>query len=492
MQMKPSTLESEFVNYRNNTLGSDLTIEGPYGPKPLIYADWIASGRMYAPIEDKMREMAKYVANTHTETSYTGSAMTMAYSKARSIIKNHVNASADDVLICVGTGMTGAVLKLQRILGLKPGEKFMGQIQLTPDQKPVVFVTHMEHHSNQVSWLETIADVVVVPCTEDGLICMDSWKKALAEHSHRPWKIASVTAASNVTGIETPYHKLAKLMHQNNGWCFVDFACSAPYVSIDMHPEDSEERLDAIFFSPHKFLGGPGSAGVVIFHKSLYKNTKPDHPGGGTVSYTNPWGDHVYLDDIEAREDGGTPGFLQTIRAALAIELKQEMGVEKMVAREHEMIPYVIERLESNPKIQILAGQHKKRLGAVSLIIHGMHFNLGVRLLNDRFGIQVRGGCSCAGTYGHLLLNVDQETSHSIKAEILTGDVSHRPGWIRVSFHPSMTNAEVEYICDSIEKLADHFEEWSVDYKYEPAHNEFVHTSYLYDVKDRVEDWFSF
>ncbi|GGH72584.1 selenocysteine lyase [Phaeocystidibacter marisrubri] len=489
--MTTSTLEKHFAKFRENTLGSELSIEGPHGSKPLIYADWIASGRMYGPIEDKMREMGAFVANTHTETSYTGSSMTLAYAKARQIIKNHVNASKDDVLLCVGTGMTGAVLKFQRILGLKPGEKFMNRIELTEDEKPVVFLTHMEHHSNQVSWLETIADVVVVPCTNEGLICMDSWKKTLEDYAHRSWKIASITGASNVTGIETPYHEIAKLMHRHNGWCFVDFACSAPYVEMDMHPEDPEARLDAIFFSPHKFLGGPGSAGIVVFHNSLYKNKQPDHPGGGTVTYTNPWGEHLYIEDIEAREDGGTPGFLQTIRAALAVELKEQMGIENMMTREHEIIEYAMNRLGKHPRIQLLAGQHIERLGAVSLVIEGMHYNLAVRLLNDHFGVQTRGGCSCAGTYGHYLLNVDMETSHSIKEEILSGDISHRPGWVRVSFHPSMTNQDVEYICTAIEEVADKGDEWAKEYEYHPAHNEYVHKSYEYDVNDRVNQWFN-
>lgn len=489
-QMKTSNLEAHFAPFRENILGSDLTITGPYGTKPLIYADWIASGRLYGPIEDKMRELGAYVANTHTETSYTGSAMTTAYARARKIIKNHVNASPEDVLLTVGTGMTGALLKFQRILGLKLGETFRDKVQLSESEKPIVFLTHMEHHSNQVSWLETIADVVVVPCNEEGLVCMDTWQKTIGEHSHRHWKIASITAASNVTGITTPYHEIAKLMHRNNGWCFVDFACSAPYVEMDMHPEDPEARLDAIFFSPHKFLGGPGSVGVVIFHNSLYKNKQPDHPGGGTVVYTNPWGDHIYVENIEEREDGGTPGFLQTIRAAMSVELKEQMGVSQIEDREHEIVRYMIRRLKQHPKVSVLAGQHDERLGAVSLNIEGLHYNLGVRLLNDHFGIQVRGGCSCAGTYGHLLLNVDKDHSYSIRDQIMKGDISHRPGWIRVSIHPTMTNQDVEYICTAIEELANHYEEWGAEYEYHRAHNEFVHKTFKYDVNNRVDGWF--
>ncbi len=485
-----SQLELEFAEFRENILGVNETIDTPFGQKPLIYADWIASGRQYLPIETRLQEMGKFVANTHTETSYTGALMTLSYSKARGIIKRHVNASKEDVLLTVGTGMTGAVLKFQRILGLKIADKFRDQVELKDDDKPVVFVTHMEHHSNQVSWLETIADVVVVPCNEEGLVCLDTWQTYIDKFEHRNWKIATITAASNVTGIETPYHEIAKMIHKANGWCFVDFACSAPYVDIDMHPEDEDARLDAIFFSPHKFLGGPGSVGIVVFHSSLYTCKQPDHPGGGTVVYTNPWGEHIYIDDIEVREDGGTPGFMQTIRAALSIQLKDQMGTDRIREREHELVHYMIDRLGKNENINILAGQHKDRLGAISLIIKDLHYNLGCRLLNDHFGVQVRGGCSCAGTYGHFLLDVDRDHSDIIKNEIVSGDISHRPGWIRVSLHPTMTNQDIEYICSAIEQVASNHKELGKDYEYRVSHNEFVHKTYQYDVESRVEDWF--
>lgn len=487
-----SQLESVFAPYRESILGINESIDTPFGRKPLVYADWIASGRMYGPIEDKMREMGSFVANTHTETSYTGSSMTNAYAKARKIIKDHVNASDEDVLMTVGTGMTGAMLKFQRILGLFVNEKYEGRVNLTEDERPVVFVTHMEHHSNQISWYETIADTIVVPSNEEGLVCMETWKKTLAEHAHRKWKIAAITGASNVTGITTPYHKIAKLMHQNDGWCFVDFACSAPYVKMDMHPADPEERLDAIFFSPHKFLGGPGSAGVAIFHKSLYKNKRPDHPGGGTVLYTNPWGGRLYIEDIEAREDGGTPGFLQTIRIALSIELKEQMGMDNIHQREEEMVEYVMNRLGNHEGIHILAPNCKKRLGAISLNIEGLHYNLGVRLLNDHFGVQVRGGCSCAGTYGHQLMEISRDVSDIIKEQIEHGDITSRPGWIRVSLHPCMTNQDLEYICTAIEEVTQNHEEWGKEYEYDSSHNEFVHKTYKYDVQDRVNNWFNF
>lgn len=485
-------LEAYFDTFRNEIVGVNQTFDSPFGEKKIIYTDWTASGRLYRPIEEKMLyEFGPFVANTHTETSITGTAMTLAYHKARHIIKKHVNANENDVLITDGTGMTGVVNKLQRILGLRIAENLKEFTQIPQAVKPIVFISHMEHHSNQTSWLETIADVVVVPANEEGLFCLENFKKLLEQYKDRSFKIASITSCSNVTGIKTPYYEVAKLMHQNNGVCFVDFACSGPYVTIDMHPEDSEAYLDAVFFSPHKFLGGPGTCGVMVFNKNLYKNNVPDCPGGGTVKWTNPWGEHKYIDSIEDREDGGTPGFLQVIKTALAIELKDKMGVENILEREHEIVDYIFSRLQDVNNINILAPQHQDRLGVFSFYIDGLHYNLGVKLLNDRFGIQTRGGCSCAGTYGHYLLHVDQETSHNIVCQISAGDLERKPGWIRMSIHPTTTNAEIEYVCDSILALAENHQEWAKEYSYDNKTNEFTHKEAKDSIHERIDNWFT-
>ena len=280
-------------------------------------------------------------------------------------------------------------------------------------------------------------------------------------------------------------------MHQNNGVCFVDFACSGPYVKIDMHPEDSESYLDAIFFSPHKFLGGPGTSGILIFNKKLYNNIVPDNPGGGTVSWTNPWGEHKYIDNIEDREDGGTPGFLQVIKTALAIQLKEKMGIDNILNREHEITKLIFEDLGNVSNINLLAGQHKDRLGVFSFYINDLHFNLGVKLLNDKFGIQTRGGCSCAGTYGHYLLHVDQETSQNLICQIDSGDLIQKPGWIRMSIHPTTTNAEIQYVCESIIALAKNHSDWATDYQYDKKSNEFLHKNALSTEKEMVKKWFA-
>ena len=485
------TLETYFQDFRKHIVGINQEFTSPYGKKKIIYTDWTASGRLYRPIEEQLlNDFGPFVANTHTETTVSGTAMTKAYHHARNIIKRHTNASKDDVLITDGTGMTGVVNKFQRILGLKVPENLKDFITVPAEKRPIVFISHMEHHSNQTSWLETIADVEIIPSCEKGLFCLDNLSLLLEKYADRTIKIASITSCSNVTGLKTPFHEAAKLMHQHHGVCFVDFACSGPYVAIDMHPEDPEAYLDAIFFSPHKFLGGPGTSGVLIFNKKLYNNMIPDCPGGGTVSWTNPWGEHKYIDNIEDREDGGTPGFLQVIKTALAIELKEEMGIENILQREHEIVDFVFNELNPISNIKILAGQHQNRLGVISFFIDDLHFNLGVKLLNDKFGIQTRGGCSCAGTYGHFLLHVDQETSNKLVNEITIGDLIKKPGWIRMSIHPTTTDEEIAFVCESIKDLAENHKNWALDYSYNKNTNEFVHKNANSFEDELVAGWF--
>ncbi|MEL7121821.1 MAG: aminotransferase class V-fold PLP-dependent enzyme, partial [Bacteroidota bacterium] len=440
-------LETYFDPFRRKTIGIDQYFETPFGTKRIVYADWTASGRMYKPIEELLSEkIAPFVGNTHTETTVTGSSMTIAYHHAKHLIKNHVGAKDSDVIISSNSGMTGVVNKFQRILGLKVHEKHRKDIAIAEVDRPIVFVSHMEHHSNQTSWLETLAEVEVIPATEEGLMDIQGLHDLLEKYKDRKTKIAAITSCSNVTGIKTPYYEVAEIMHQHNGLCFVDFACSAPYIEVNMRPENEMQHLDALYFSPHKFLGGPGTTGILVFDPKLYKNKIPDNPGGGTVDWTNPWGGHKYLDEIEAREDGGTPAFLQTIKAALCCQLKEEMQVDKMLAREEELLERIFDRFDKLPNLHVLAGHHKKRLGVISFYIDNLHYNLGVKLLNDRYGIQVRGGCSCAGTYGHYLLHVDPRRSKSITDEISMGNLLNKPGWIRMSIHPITTDEELDYI----------------------------------------------
>jgi selenocysteine lyase/cysteine desulfurase len=486
------TLEQYFSPFRNKTIGIGQCFATPYGEQRIVYADWTASGRLYEPIERRMLEtFGPFVGNTHSEASVTGQLMTNAYRHAHTIIKDHVNAGADDALLFVGTGMTAGVNKLQRILGLKAPEQFRSSIHLSEEDTPVVFVTHMEHHSNQTTWYETIADVHVLAAADDGLVNTSELSAALETYKHRRIKIGSFTACSNVTGIETPYHALAAIMHEHGGIAIIDFAASAPYTKIDMHPAIEGGHLDAIIFSPHKFLGGPATPGVLILNKHLYTLKTPDQPGGGTVLWTNPWGEHRYIPDIEMREDGGTPGFLQAIKASLAVLLKEEMGIERIAAREHEMLAMMFERLRSIRGLHVLAAQMTERLPIFSFYISRLHYNMVVRLLNDRYGIQARGGCSCAGTYGHYLLHVDKEHSQRITDKIDHGDLSAKPGWVRISLHPTTTDAEVNFIADALDAIVLHGRAWQDDYTYSPANNEFIHRSDDTLSADLTRSWFT-
>ena len=483
-------MDEYFLRFRKEIIGIDKLFETPYGFKKLIYADWTASGRLFNPIEKKLLEMGEWLGNTHSHTTITGKTMTMLYEHSKKVIKDHVNAGPDYVLIPAGSGMTGAVNKFQRILGLKLHERYKSLIEIPENDRPVVFITHMEHHSNQTSWLETVCEVVIIDPDENGQPDLRHFDALLEQYKDRKMKIASVTACSNVTGIKTQYCKIAKMIHKYDGYCFVDFACSAPYVRINMQPEDPDEHLDAIFFSPHKFLGGPGTSGVLIFDRSLYKNAIPDNPGGGTVDWTNPWGEHKFHDDIEAREDGGTPPFMQIIKTALCVRLKEEIGVENILQREETLITYVFKRFDKFPNVHLLAGDVRDRLGVFSFVIDGLHHDLGVKLFNDRYGIQMRSGCSCAGTYGHYLLHINREMSNEIIQKINNRNFFIKPGWIRMSIHPTMTDDEIVFIMDAVDDVSKNFSKWSEDYDYDYNTTEFYHKNKEIDPKEILDQYF--
>ena len=486
-----SNLEDYFKKFRNNIVGIDQEFESAYKSNKIVYADWIASGRLYQPIEDKItKEIAPFIGNTHTETSETGLLMTKAYHQSHKLIKQHCNADENDVIITAGFGMTTVINKFQRILGLKYCGKMSQKKCMMERDKPVVFITHMEHHSNHTSWFETNADVVMVKPANDLSISLKNLQEALDQYKDRQFKIGSFTACSNVTGVRTPYHQMAKIMHENGGVCFIDFAASAPYDEINMHPDDPMEKLDAVLFSPHKFLGGPGSSGVLIFDVSMYKNDVPDNPGGGTVDWTNPWGSYKYVDNIEEREDGGTPGFLQSIKTALCFELKDHMGIDNIKAREEELLEKAFEGLDKIPGLHILANNIRERLGVISFYVENIHYNLLVRLLNDKYGIQVRGGCACAGTYGHLLLEVTYEASKEITDKINHGDLSEKPGWVRWSLHPTMSDEEVDLMIEALNDITLNIEVYSRDYLYDNRKNVYWHKDTSTD--NRVcKEWFS-
>ena len=472
-EMTTERLETYFDHFRENIVGVDSSFKGADGEeKKVVYADWIASGRLYAPIEEKLvNEIGPVVSNPHSYSSYTGQNITHAYNEAREIIRNHVNAGKDDVLVTTGTGMTGALMRLQEILKIKDKE----HIYESENDRPVVFISHMEHHSNHVSWQETTAELVLLQPGENNLVDPDALRDALEKYKGRNTKIGAFTACSNVTGIITPVHELAEIMHEYDGLCFVDFAASAPYVDIDMHPHNPKQRLDAITFSPHKFLGGPGGCGILVFDKKLHSGV-PCVPGGGNVKWTNPWGKFGYASDVEVMEDGGTPGFLQTIKSALAIRLKEQMNPKKIKARELELLTRAFEAFAMIPGVSIVGGTDLSipRIGALPFNIEGLHYNLVVRILNDYYGIQVRGGWSCASTYCHFLFDMDEAFSSRLTSNIEKSNLTGKPGWVRASLHPTMTDEELDLIIKAVREITEDGQKYADEYYYEPTNNEYL------------------
>lgn len=451
---------------RESVIGDDQVMLGPFGPRRVTYADYTASGRSLTFVEDLIRdEVLPRYANTHTESSGTGLQTTRLREDARRIIHDAVGGDEETCVIFCGSGSTGAVDKLIGILGLRIPSALEDRYRLSaaipPEERPVVFVGPFEHHSNELPWRESVADVVEIREDADGHPDLDELEAELVRHEERPLKIGSFSAASNVTGILSNTCAIADLLHRHGALSFWDFAAAAPYVEIEMAPRCSQHPLaykDAIFLSPHKLVGGPGTPGVLVVRRELLRNRVPDVVGGGTVAYVNPT-EHRYLDDPEHREEGGTPAIVESIRAGLVFQLKQAVGVD--VIREHEEAFWrrAVERWTQHPNLEILGNLEAERLSIVSFVVRRpggryLHHNFVVALLNDLFGIQARGGCSCAGPYGHRLLGIDLERSHELEREIARGCEGIKPGWTRVSFNYFISEAVFRYLVEAVDLVA--------------------------------------
>ena len=418
-------------------------------------------------------------ANTHTESSGTGLQTTRLREDARQIIHDAVGGDDETCIIFCGSGATGAVDKLIGVMNLRLPADLDDRFQLSQhipaDQRPVVFVGPFEHHSNEIPWRESIADVITIPEDADGHIDLERLEAELVAHADRPLKIGSFSAASNVTGIVSNTCAIAHLLHLHGALSLWDFACAAPYVNIEMYPTCAEHPLaykDAMFISPHKFVGGPGTPGVLAVRRELLANRVPDVVGGGTVAYVNPT-EHRYLDDPVHREEGGTPAIIESIRAGLVFQLKQAVGVDTIKAHEESYWHRAVQMWSSNPALQLLGNTRSERLSIVSFVVKRpqgryLHHNYVVALLSDLFGIQSRGGCSCAGPYGHRLLGIDLERSHEFEHEITNGCEGIKPGWTRVSFNYFISEAVFQYLVDAVDLVAEHGWKLLPEYRFNP------------------------
>jgi selenocysteine lyase/cysteine desulfurase len=451
---------------RASVIGDDEAVAGPFGPRRVTYADYTASGRSLSFIEDYLRNaVMPLYANTHTESSGTGLQTTRFREEARHVVREALGGNEHDhALIFCGSGSTGAVDRLVAILNLRLPADLADRYRLLdviPQQeRPVVFIGPFEHHSNELPWRESIADVVTIAEDADGHVDLAELERGLKDHADRPLKIGSFSAASNVTGIVSDTHAISSLLHRHGALSLWDFAAAAPYVDVEMSPHrggDALDYKDAIFVSPHKLIGGPGTPGVLLARRELLRNRVPAVVGGGTVAYVNPE-EHVYLADPEHREEGGTPAILESIRAGLVFQLKEQVGVPAIRAREDSFIRRAIERWEKHPNIEILGNRQAERLSIVSFVVRHrpryLHHNFVVAVLNDLFGIQSRGGCSCAGPYGHRLLGIDIEASHEFERAIGRGCEGIKPGWVRVNFNYFIGEEVFDFILQAVEIVA--------------------------------------
>jgi selenocysteine lyase/cysteine desulfurase len=481
---------------RDDVIGQRQSIPTAFGDRPLVYADYTASGRGLGFIEDYIREQVlPYYANTHTETTFTGARTSALRESSRQIIRRAVNGTADDKVIFCGSGATAAINKLIDVLNLRLPADLDQRCQLAAalpeDERPVVFIGPYEHHSNELPWRESIARLELIPLDSAGGIDLAALERALIKHQTRRLLIGSFSAASNVTGIKSDVAAVTGLLKRYGALACWDYAAAGPYVRIDMN---AEHPLDAVFVSPHKFVGGPGTPGILIAKRAVFRNRVPAMVGGGTVSYVTPE-DHVYVSDIERREEGGTPAIVESIRAGLVFSLQQQVGIDEIQAREQTMAETVMKRLQACANIEVLGSADAPRLPIFSLRFwHDdleLHYGFVVSLLNDLFGIQARGGCSCAGPYAHSLLGMDMAFSKRVEAAVTSGAGLMRPGWVRLNFNYFIAADELEYLLRALELVAEHGWRLLRCYHYDTAHGVWRHQDANNDRQDPLAqlDW---
>jgi selenocysteine lyase/cysteine desulfurase len=456
------TFEQATSFLRMNEVGRRASIETPFGRRLLCYADLTATGRSLHFVEAWMRRVGPFYANTHTSISSTGRLMTELREEARKVVRRSVNAGPEDEVIFVGAGATAAINKLVGLLGLRicePLDRQYGLRQHVPSsERPIVLVGPYEHHSNELPWLESIADVIEVGLDAQGSIDLDDLRAKASSNAHRTLKMGSFSAASNVTGLLSDVGSIARILHEYGWWAFFDYAAAGPYVPIDMHPDDPLERIDALFLSMHKFVGGPQASGILAASRVLFRSRTPERPGGGTVDYVAGF-DRTsvdYVRRLDEREEGGTPAIMGDIRAGVAFVVKDMMNAAELRNHETQLARMTSERLSRHPSIHLLGPVQLPRLAILSFNIDRLHHDIVSALLDHLFGIQNRAGCACAGPYGHRLLGIDRTRSERFRARIAEGMLGVKPGWVRVSIPYYASGDDVEFILRAIEFVADH------------------------------------
>ena len=446
---------------RLQEVGKTASILTPFGRRLLFYADLTATGRFVHFVEAWLSQVRPYYANTHTAVSSTGRVMTRLREQSRDVIRRAVNAGPDDVVVFVGSGATAAVNKLVGLLGITIPEPLEREHHLTAhipeDSRPVVFVGPYEHHSNQLPWCCSIATIAEIALDEHGCVSLTDLQAKLQAYRHRPLKIGAFSAASNVTGLLTDVRRVAATLHREGALAVFDYAASGPYVPIDMHPADADERIDALVISPHKFMGGPNASGLLVAHRDMFRTTRPERPGGGTVDYVSgSERDQIdYVKRLDDREEGGTPSIIGDLRAGVAFLLKDMVGPAQILEHEVALSRRALARLTRHPRIDVYGPTDLPRLAILSFNVKGLHHDFVSTLLDHLFGIQNRAGCSCAGPYGHRLLGIDVKKSSLYRAQIARGVVGIKPGWVRVSLPYYGSDAEIEFVLRAIEFVAE-------------------------------------